>query len=119
MSNGEWVVCPLNGAEGFWFKGKVYSFALFTAAINRFAPRELDPIISLRVEVDRWVKVASSDFDVFGIEPVKWVRHDPIEIVQSWEWREKSGKTFLCFEVDSELIEKIKGDKFRLTEVLE
>lgn len=81
MSNGEWVVCPLKEAEGFRFKGAVYSITLNSATIEHFSSREVDWIVYLRVEVDRCVKVSACDFDVFGIEPVKFVKVEPMKHV--------------------------------------
>lgn len=72
MSNGEWVVCPLEESEGFRFKGEFYSISGQTASVDAFN-------ISLRRGVDTWVTISRDDLEFFGIEPVKFVKPKPME----------------------------------------
>lgn len=74
MSNGEWVVCPLKEAEGIRINGVV-----LTEAARKMS--FVDEGVSIRLPDNRWQGIAQTSFPVFGIEPVKFVKPEPMEFV--------------------------------------
>lgn len=116
--SGEWVVCPLDEAEGFRAGGKLFTMETNTAWRGQSE-------IGLRLHFDRWVTLQYDDFKLFGIEPVKFVKPEPMEYVGKVEQIDRyMGKDF---EGDPVIVPffavmvppKFAGEKVKVIEVLE
>jgi len=72
--SGEWVPCSINHGEfsGVRIGGRVFSTAADEMTIDSGSVR-------VQVAPGRCMTIAYDDFKLFGIEPVKFVKSEPME----------------------------------------
>lgn len=114
MSKDSWVECPFNEATHVDINGKV-------TEIQYRAPM---PENDIMMDFEGCELVLSKDATkALGIKCVKWVEESVIDMVLRWAWRDSKGRIELIFELpfgtDEKFIDTIKGDKFRLIEVID
>lgn len=109
MSKGKWVECSIKDATHVLVNGHSFQVRRIPGARVVFGNPQ--------------TRVHVCNLNALGIKLVRWEREEPIDMVLRWAWRDSKGRIELTFELpygtDEKFIDTIKGDKFRLIEVLD